>query len=66
MVGRMHGPETARSIQLPLEYDPQPPFDAGSPAKAPAETVELVRGMPADTLSDDAVAKVVTQVRSQV
>jgi transcriptional regulator GlxA family with amidase domain len=30
-------------IQLGIEYDPAPPFDAGSPAKAPPEVVELVR-----------------------
>jgi putative intracellular protease/amidase len=26
--------DTAKAIQLGMEYDPQPPFDAGSPAKA--------------------------------
>jgi len=31
------GPEVAQSIQLALEYDPAPPFDAGSPDKAPPE-----------------------------
>jgi putative intracellular protease/amidase len=36
------GPEVAQAIQLAIEYDPQPPFDAGSPGKAPAEIVELV------------------------
>jgi putative intracellular protease/amidase len=35
--------EVAQAIQLGIEYDPQPPFDAGSPEKAPAETVGLVR-----------------------
>ena len=30
----------AQAIQLGIEYDPQPPFDAGSPAKAPADIVE--------------------------
>ncbi len=38
------GPVTAQAIQLRIEYDPQPPFDSGSPAKAPAEVVELARG----------------------
>jgi transcriptional regulator GlxA family with amidase domain len=28
------GDEFARTLQLMLEYDPQPPFDTGSPAKA--------------------------------
>jgi putative intracellular protease/amidase len=37
------GPLVAQAIQLGIEYDPQPPFDAGSPAKAPAEVVELLR-----------------------
>ena len=30
------GQETAKARQLVLEYDPQPPFDCGSPATAPA------------------------------
>ncbi len=33
---RIAGPEVAQAIQLGIEYDPQPPFDAGSPEKAPA------------------------------
>jgi putative intracellular protease/amidase len=37
------GDTIAQAIQLGIEYDPQPPFDAGSPHKAPAEIVELVR-----------------------
>ena len=39
------GDEFAQAVQLGIEYDPQPPFDAGSPAKAPASIVELVRTM---------------------
>ncbi|HWY90682.1 MAG TPA: DJ-1/PfpI family protein [Solirubrobacteraceae bacterium] len=37
------GEEVAQAIQLGIEYDPQPPFDAGSPTKAPAAIVEGVR-----------------------
>jgi putative intracellular protease/amidase len=37
------GEEVAQAIQLGIEYDPQPPFDAGSPAKAPAAIVEGLR-----------------------
>ncbi len=33
----------AKAIQLGIEYDPEPPFDAGSPEKAGPELVELVR-----------------------
>jgi transcriptional regulator GlxA family with amidase domain len=43
LVGREAGPEVAQAIQLAIEYDPQPPFDAGSPDKAPQAIVDLVR-----------------------
>ena len=33
----------AQGIQLGIEYDPEPPFDSGSPEKAPREIVELIR-----------------------
>ena len=42
LVKRINGPEVAQAVQLGIEYDPQPPLDAGSPEKAPAEIVELV------------------------
>jgi transcriptional regulator GlxA family with amidase domain len=42
LVGREAGPEVAQAVQLGIEYDPQPPFDSGSPEKAPAAIVELV------------------------
>ena len=42
LVGELAGPETAQAIQLAIEYDPQPPYDAGSPSKAPAEIKDLV------------------------
>ena len=38
---RVHGRELAESLQLVIEYDPQPPFDAGSPDKADASTLRL-------------------------
>ena len=45
LAARIAGDDVAQAIQLGIEYDPQPPFDAGSPAKAPAALVELIRGM---------------------
>lgn len=39
------GADYAQALQLGLEYDPHPPFDCGSPAKARADLVDLVRGM---------------------
>jgi putative intracellular protease/amidase len=43
LAARIAGPELAQAIQLGIEYDPEPPFDAGSPEKAPTEIVEAVR-----------------------
>jgi transcriptional regulator GlxA family with amidase domain len=43
LLAHMDGPEVAQASQLAIEYDPQPPFNAGSPSKAPLEIVELVR-----------------------
>jgi transcriptional regulator GlxA family with amidase domain len=38
-----HGEDVARAIQLGIEYDPEPPFDSGTPDKAHPDLVELVR-----------------------
>jgi putative intracellular protease/amidase len=43
LAARIAGDDVAQSIQLGIEYDPQPPFSAGSPATAPAHIVEGVR-----------------------
>jgi putative intracellular protease/amidase len=43
LAAEISGPQVAQAIQLGIEYDPQPPFDAGSPEKAPAEIVDALR-----------------------
>jgi putative intracellular protease/amidase len=43
LAARIMGDEVAQAIQLGIEYDPQPPFDAGSPEKAPDTVVEFMR-----------------------
>ncbi|MER5450493.1 DJ-1/PfpI family protein [Streptomyces sp. NPDC002766] len=43
LVGRISGDFVAQAVQLGIEYDPRPPYDAGAPEKAPAEVVELLR-----------------------
>jgi transcriptional regulator GlxA family with amidase domain len=45
LVGEMYGQQVAEAIQLGIEYDPQPPYDAGAPSKAPAEILDLVRAI---------------------
>ncbi|MFE1382176.1 DJ-1/PfpI family protein [Streptomyces sp. NPDC058740] len=44
LLGRIAGDAAAQTIQLLTEYDPQPPYDAGSPDKAPASIVAHWRG----------------------
>jgi transcriptional regulator GlxA family with amidase domain len=43
LAARLAGEDVARAIQLGIEYDPDPPFDSGSPAKAGPEIVDLAR-----------------------
>jgi transcriptional regulator GlxA family with amidase domain len=43
LAARISGAEVAQAIQLGIEYDPEPPFDSGSPSKAPPEAIELIR-----------------------
>jgi transcriptional regulator GlxA family with amidase domain len=42
LVQQINGDEVAQAVQLGIEYDPEPPLDAGSPEKAPQPIVELV------------------------
>ena len=44
LAARIAGEQVAQAIQLGIEYDPEPPFDTGSPTKAPKEIIDLVRG----------------------
>jgi transcriptional regulator GlxA family with amidase domain len=43
LTGRIGGADLAQAIQLGIEYDPQPPYQAGSPGKAPRDLVALMR-----------------------
>ena len=45
LTARIAGDEFAQAVQLGIEYDPQPPFDAGSVTKAPERVVGLLRAM---------------------
>jgi cyclohexyl-isocyanide hydratase len=39
----LRGKEAAKAIQLDIQYAPEPPFDCGLPAKAPAEIVAKLK-----------------------
>ncbi|MBD2770325.1 DJ-1/PfpI family protein [Hymenobacter sp. BT664] len=43
LVAIVFGEEEAQRIQLAMEYDPQPPYDVGTPVKAPSHIVEKLR-----------------------
>ena len=45
LAAKIAGDEFAQAVQLGIEYDPQPPFDAGSVEKAPDQIVELLANM---------------------
>jgi transcriptional regulator GlxA family with amidase domain len=42
LVQLIHGDAAAQAVQLSIEYDPDPPFDAGSPDRAPEQVVEAL------------------------
>lgn len=57
--------KTAEAIQLRLEYNPVPPFDAGSPDTAPAETLALMKARiaPHQARRTEAVARAAARLR---
>jgi cyclohexyl-isocyanide hydratase len=42
IIAELAGPEVAQALQLGLEYDPNPPFDAGHPDKASKAAIALM------------------------
>ena len=42
VMAEIHGAALAQMTQLAIEYDPAPPFNAGTPATAPREIVETL------------------------
>ncbi|MFO1160466.1 MAG: DJ-1/PfpI family protein [Reyranellaceae bacterium] len=65
LAAELAGEEIAKSIQLVLEYDPQPPFDSGSPEKAGAERVARLRERIAPMLESRAQANKAAAARMQ-
>ncbi|MCW6512434.1 DJ-1/PfpI family protein [Lichenifustis flavocetrariae] len=43
VLAELCGTEEAQSVQLGLEYAPEPPFEAGTPDSAPAHVLEFTR-----------------------
>lgn len=64
LTARIRGDAHARLVQLGLEYDPQPPFDGGSPERADPATLAMAARLGEKTaaLRDTAVAQAVARM----
>jgi cyclohexyl-isocyanide hydratase len=51
LAAELAGEELARTLQLVFEYDPQPPFDSGTPERAGAQRVDRVRALQAERIA---------------
>ncbi|MBN9928539.1 DJ-1/PfpI family protein [Pantoea agglomerans] len=51
LVAEISGDAVAKSVQLQMEYDPEPPFTSGSPHTAPPQEVEQARAKMAEFLA---------------
>ncbi len=56
LAAELVGDDMAKLQQLLFEYDPQPPFDSGSPDKASPETLELAKAFMGDAVTGMAEA----------
>lgn len=52
LAAELAGEETAKLLQLGLEYDPQPPFDCGTPQQAGPERVAVYDSLVAQRMRD--------------
>ena len=52
LVGHLRDRQYAEGVQLMAEYDPKPPYSAGTPERAPAEVRALIEGMFTGFVSD--------------
>lgn len=68
LAAELAGEETARLIQLALEYDPKPPFNCGSPEGAGPERVETFRRLiqPLYEQRRTSVEEVAARLRSEL
>jgi putative intracellular protease/amidase len=51
LAGKIAGDDAAKAAQLCIEYDPQPPYDAGAPSKAGAAVIERARATVKDVIA---------------
>ena len=65
LAGELRGQKTAEKIQLYMEYNPEPPFQAGSPDTAPSEVVSEFKSYAQGMLSArrEAVTRAAARLR---
>jgi len=51
LAAELAGEEVAKTLQLAFEYDPQPPFDCGSPERAGLERVARLRALQGERIA---------------
>jgi cyclohexyl-isocyanide hydratase len=66
LMAAIRGEAHARLVQLSLEYDPAPPFDSGSPARADAATLKRFEAMAAKSSPDREARTVAAAARLRV
>ncbi len=66
VVAQLYGDAVAQSIQLSMEYDPQPPYQSGNPREAPPAIVEAVRKRSAPRQAErlEIAKRIATQIKS--
>ena len=66
LASELRGRETAERIQLYMEYNPQPPFQAGSPDTAPPDVISQFWSQAKDMLNArrEAVARAAARLKS--
>ena len=64
LVGKLRNDAYAQAVQLMSEYDPCPPYDAGSPDKAPAAIVKMLRAMQAPFESGESRCRAIGKATS--
>lgn len=55
LLAKLRGEAVAKVTQLPMEYDPKPPFNVGSPELAGRELTDIAAGMMGDMLAESVV-----------
>jgi len=63
LLAEIAGDDVAQSVQLGIEYDPQPPFEAGSPAKAGTARTDKVRAQMAPMIEKRRLANATAAAR---